>query len=397
MGNKGYEEKLLSELLPYTAMIDENTVVTKDAVLLSFIEVTPVSTQEAVSAQRMRDLNQLERMLGDGWMLWIDTTRRPLGEGAGGEYGTRFVISVGYAQKERSGFRPWKFGKADEIAAGEESIRGDVWMFSRVREDIVQMFAAVFEEVELLSGDAVLTYLFGIWDDPDQPVVVPRGADPHGRNEHEGADGVGPFYLDAYLGQRIAAQNNVCELRDADGTLEHVHVATVHDYAAEDRPGMIAELMSSSLAVRVVTRIIFAGRNEAASSVWRERQKRFKNRKGLGRLYSERVMDDAQGGVKAYVDTRLVVRSWRYAAGRGDIEAARKIVNAWGFPVKHETGGAREAFCGTFPGEYVAGQEFLVTRVGELARLLPLWFREQPQAKVAQRGAEGAAEFDVLA
>lgn len=397
--------KKFADYLPYSAIVDDGIVVTKDGYLLRTFKVTPMDlgfAPDHVISQTLRSLNNSFRWMSGGWVVWVDAIRRehnrlrpmlrddmPLAayefeaerrESLGTFFSTEFFVTLGFDVSKGRGGASSLLMQNKNTSQRRDDVRPDVFRFRQTTDDMGTMYETAFREARALGTEEQLSYFHGLW----------------GRSYHRVRAPETPYYLDTYLADRKFTPDAVSYFGDEDIGKEFIQTASILDFPNETNAGMVVGLLRLPVEFRLSTRFEFLAKDKAKKEIKGIRQSHFQKRKGVGAILMEtatheqtelqdtEVLSNTQDASEAlstmsegdmnfgYVTTSLILRSPSFAIGHKRLELLRKELNEQGFVTKEETMNNPLAFLGSLPGNVKDNPRKPMVSTRNLAHFFPM-------------------------
>lgn len=386
--------KEFCDYIQYVALVENGVAATVHGVLLRTCAVRSrdlyFASEGGIHAA-LRNLMNTFRLLGDGWVIYVDSHRKSTTDVAqdfppnapwaaqvfdaeryralGKLFYTEFYITICYATKEPGA------GETIMFSGGARNpAKKDVNTFLSVTDDLFNMYQSVFRDVSVLDSDGLLTYLHSLWGE-DHPVIMPQR----------------PFFLNVYLADQTFYPDSITRLG-----AEYVLAASIHDWPGTTHAGMMSGLLQIPLEFRVSSRFIMLSPDAARKEIDAYRKLHFQKRKSLGALLSEAftrvespavneeavalardassAMEEMSAGQLFFgkLTTTIIVRDQNYAVAESRLKELIKAVNEEGFICKPETVGTPGAFLGTLPAHLEWNPRQSILSTNNLAHLYPL-------------------------
>ncbi|MDD3444668.1 MAG: conjugal transfer protein TrbE [Zavarzinia sp.] len=394
---------LLSDLLPWAALIGPGLVLAKDGTFLRVIKFRgpdlASSTKPQLVAARAR-LNNAIRRLGSGWALWIEARRQPTFDypassfpdpitrlidaerramfqaETADRYESEYFLTLAYQPPEE------RISKAEALVI-ENAQAGDrdaFYVNEKVRFEntvnaIADILAGFMPHSEILGDTAVLSYLYACATGRLQPFAAPDV----------------PMYLDAMLGAATLVGGLEPRL---DGL--HMRTIGITNYPSQTVPGLLDALNEMPIAYRWVTRYIPLDKVDAEKAVTTIRKNWFAKRKGIMTMLrealtkSESALENSDAINKAadadaalqvigadlssfgYITPTITIMDTDVVRLNGKLRAITSLLAAQGFTARVEDMNAVEAWLSSLPGHGYANCRKPPMSSLNLADLMPL-------------------------
>lgn len=412
----------LADLLNYAAVIDDGVIVGKNGSLMAAWAYEgsdhASSTDEQKEAVSIR-INQALARLGSGWMLHVDSVRRPapeypargrsifrnpvtaamdeerrrLFEQLGTLYEGGFVLTVTWfppilAQKKSVALM---FDDDSIVPDRKAQTLGLIESFKRecnvlesrlslsLKLQRLKARTAVNEDGSVTTYDDFLSHLQFCVTGLTHPVVLPKP----------------PIYLDAVLGGQELWTGTVPKIGR-----HFIQCVAIEGFPLESHPGILSALSELPVSCRWSSRFIAMDAHEAVAAMEKFRKKWKQKVRGLfdqifntgyGHVDQDAALmvADAETAI-AEVNSGLVALGYFTSVvvlmdeDRDAVEtAARRIekaINALGFVARVETINTLEAFLGSLPGHGVENVRRPLINTLNLADLIPtstIWTGER--------------------
>jgi len=402
------KSKGLPDLLPYAALIEPGVVLNKDGSLMAGWEVRgqdTASSRESDLAMVSSRVNNAIKLLGNGWMLHMDSIRSshraypsfekghfpdPVTQlidderrdffSAGRCFSTSTILIVTY----KPDFQAANItGKTQTCLVSSDSMGKGLVYFQNILEELEDAFSSVLSMQRLLEYE-MLDDVDAFWVQSDllshlqhcvsgvlQPVRVPRT----------------PMYLDALLGGEDLVGGILPRLGK-----RHLTVLSLDGLPQESYPAILHDLDGLALEYRFSSRFICLDQYEATKEInsyrkgWRQQVYRFldqffnnpnarANRDALLMVDdAETALTEVQGGYvgAGYLTSSIVLMHEDQDVLQGWARDLRRTVQTLGFGCRVESINALEAWLGTHPGNSYANLRRPMVNTLNLADMLPL-------------------------
>lgn len=402
------KSKGLPDLLPYAALIEPGVVLNKDGSLMAGWEVRgqdTASSRESDLAMFSSRVNNAIKLLGNGWMLHMDSIRSshraypsfekghfpdPVTQlidderrdffSAGRCFSTSTILIVTY----KPDFQAANItGKTQTCLVSSDSMGKGLVYFQNILEELEDAFSSVLSMQRLLEYE-MLDDVDAFWVQSDllshlqhcvsgvlQPVRVPRT----------------PMYLDALLGGEDLVGGILPRLGK-----RHLTVLSLDGLPQESYPAILRDLDGLALEYRFSSRFICLDQYEATKEInsyrkgWRQQVYRFldqffnnpnarANRDALLMVDdAETALTEVQSGYvgAGYLTSSIVLMHEDQDVLQGWARDLRRTVQTLGFGCRVESINALEAWLGTHPGNSYANLRRPMVNTLNLADMLPL-------------------------
>jgi type IV secretion system protein TrbE len=412
----------LVDLLNYAAIIDDGVVVGKDGSLLAAWQYE--GEDNASSTKEQRDaisfhINQALVRLGSGWMIHVDSVRRPAStypsenlsyfpdeitkaidnerrdifENLGVMYESYFVLTITWLPPllvERK-FVELMFEDEDQVKGKNDKTKELLKQFQTECLNLESKLSSVLklkrlklekrvnEDGKEVVFDKLLEYLqFTITGD-SYPIALPNN----------------PVYLDVLLGGRELWTGVIPRLGD-----KYLQVIAIDGFPLESTPGILSELSEITCSYRWSTRFIFMDEYEAVKHLEKYRKKwRQKIRGFIDQAFNlnsshvdhdaaamvsdaEQAISEVKSGLVAqgyYTSVIVLMDENRDKLEEGSRRISKKI-SQLGFSARVETLNTMEAFIGSLPSHGVQNVRRPLINTLNLSDLLPtstIWTGEE--------------------
>lgn len=402
----------VADLLNWAAVVDDGIIVNKNGSLMAAWLYRGGDNASATNADRnavSRHLNAALNQLGSGWMLHIDSIRRPCPSYSDAAY-SHFPDPVSKAiDQERREY----FEKSNPLYEGcfvlvatwfppylaqakfvefmfDDPEKQD---FSNQGEKILEEFKRQVNSLQgrlssVLGLERLNTYAFedefghpAKHDDflrwlhycltgENQPVHLPKD----------------PAYIDNLLGGKDLTGGTIPMLGN-----KHIMVVAIDNFPFESSPGILSRLAELPCEYRWSTRFIFLDLHEATALInkykrkWKQRIRGIKDQ--VLRTNSGSIDHDAQAmyndcemalmelnsGVVAMglYTSNIILMDDNLEIVRNSANYLQKVLGAMGFPARIEDINTMDAFFGSLPGHGVENVRRSLLNTRHLADLMP--------------------------
>jgi type IV secretion system protein VirB4 len=391
---------LLSDFLPWAALIGEGVILNKDGSFQRTARFRGPDLDSATPAELVATaarLNSALRRLGSQWAVFVEAQRIPARDYPLSEFPdpvSALVDAERRAQFEEasSHFESRYFLTLTWMPPMDDSSRASVWLFEdapskganpwehlaafQSRSDrLLDLFDGFMPEAAWLSGEETLSYLHSTISKRRQKVRVPET----------------PMHLDAYLADEPLVSGLAPRLGDA-----HLRTLSITGFPTSTWPGLLDELNAQAFEYRWATRAICLDKTDATKLFTRIRRQWFAKRKSVAAILKEvmtneasTLMDsdaenkavDADEALQelgsdivgaAYVTATITVWDEDERAAEAKIKLAEKVVQGRDFTCIPETLNAVEAWLGSLPGHLYANVRQPPISTLNLAHMIPI-------------------------
>jgi type IV secretion system protein VirB4 len=421
---KGYRSTVegVTDLLNYAAVVDDGVIVGKHGSLMAAWAYEgsdhASSTDEQKEAVSIR-INQALARLGSGWMLHVDSIRRPapeypargrsyfrdpvtaamdeerrrLFEQLGTLYEGGFVLTVTWfppilAQKK---FVALMFDDDNVAPNRKAQTLGLIESFKRecsvlesrlslsLRLQRLKARTAINEDGSTTTYDDFLSHLQFCVAGLTHPVVLPKP----------------PIYLDAVLGGQELWTGTVPKIGR-----HFIQCVAIEGFPLESHPGILSTLSELPVSCRWSSRFIAMDTHEAVAAMEKYRKKWKQKVRGLfDQIFNtgyghvdqdaalmvadaETAIAEVNSGLVAlgYFTSVVVLMDEDREAVESSARQIEKAINALGFVARAETINTLEAFLGSLPGHGVENVRRPLINTLNLADLIPtstIWTGER--------------------
>lgn len=393
----------LPDYLPWAAIVAPGVVLQKDALLQKTYafrgpDLGSSSRSELVSA--VARLNNCLKRLGSGWSLFIEAQRFHTADYQGAvwnhpaawlldmerrqqfmKYGAHFesayFITFVWAMPTEKGKKVSGIFYDDpdgKIDASQENMR-DLEYFQKSCQEIADLMAGVFVEVEELDDHETLTYLHSAISTNRHPLLAPDI----------------PMYLDALIPDQAVTVADIPMLGSS-----FIPTVTFTGFPAVSVPGLLDDLNHLEIEYRWVTRFMCMDKQDAQKELVKFRRQWWGKRKNLLTMLKEEatkeasaLLDtdaankaaDADAALQELGDDMLAFgfMTCTVTVMHEDIQEAlrrirrvKQVIQSRGFTVKEETLNSFEAWLGSLPGHVYANVRRPIISTLSLAHMMPL-------------------------
>lgn len=388
----------LTDVLPWAALVAQDTVLNKDGAFQSTFKYRgpdlESSTDEELTVKAAQ-INNILRRLGSGWALYAEAQRKAVDPYPQASFPDALSELIDFERKiifdETPHFETHYYLTLVYLPPGENlnrlskaflsSDNGSEVNYEKVleqfRTQITQylgLFERLFPEIEMLTEDALLTYLHSTISTKHMTVAMPET----------------PMYLDALLADSPLLGGFYPKLGD-----EHVAVLGLMGFPGYSQPGLLDSLNHLPIEYRWVSRFIFMDKLEAKKELETYQRKWFAKRKGVTTIIRELLVkeesalsdtealqkaEDAQAALGelgtdevtfGYLTTTFVLMDAAQEALRAKVHETERVINGLGFVTKRETVNAVDAWLGSIPGNTRNNVRRPIVNTLNLAHLLP--------------------------
>jgi len=406
--------RLLSDYLPWAALIAPGVVLNKDGSLQRTARFRGPDLDSATPAELVGTtgrLNNALRRLGSGWALFFEAQRHPAGdypESLFPDPASALLDAERKAQFEEAGvlFESSYFLTFVWLPPAEDVSRAEAWLYegkSKAGVDahdllrgfvdrtdrVLGLLDSFMRELVWLDDGETLTYLHSTISPNRQQVRVPEV----------------PMHLDALLADQPLVGGLEPRLGD-----QHIRTLTVIGFPSTTFPGVLDDLNRLAFLYRWSTRAILLDKTDATRLLTKIRRHWFAKRKSIGAIIKEivtnepaalldsdaanKAMDadmalqelgsDAIG--EALVTATVTVWDADPAIAAEKLMLVEKLVQAHDFTVIPESINAIEAWLGSIPGQCYANVRQPPISTINLAHMIPF--------SAVWAGAEEDAHFE---
>lgn len=389
----------LSDVLPWAALAAPDVVLNKDGSLQATVRYRgpdlDSSTEEELLVKAAH-INNVLRRLGSSWAIYAEASRNPALTYPESSFPD--PISALIDEQRRDAFsenthfessyyltllclppedRATKLTKMFlHSEASEKTVDYDA-ILQNFRSEVARVFdlmERVFPEVELLEGDALLTYLHSTISPKRHVVRMPEI----------------PMYLDSILPDTALLSGFSPKLGD-----HFISVIGLLSFPGHSSPGILDALNHLPIAYRWVTRFICLDKTDAKKELEGYQRKWFAKRKGLVALIKELITKEesavsdtdalrkAQDAEDAIVElgsdeisygfftTSVVLLHPEPDILENLTAEVERVINSAGFTCRRETVNAVDAFLGAIPGNTQRNVRRPLINTVNLSHLLP--------------------------
>ena len=391
--------RLLSDYLPWAALIAPGVVLNKDGSLQRTARFRGPDLDSATPAELVgitARLNNALRRLGSGWALFFEAQRHPAGdypvssfpdtasalvdaerraafEEAGVLFESSFFVTFVWLPPAETASRTetWLYeGKARSGIDASELVRSFIDRTDRV----LALLDGFMPELAWLADGETLTYLHSTISTNRQHVRVPDV----------------PMHLDALL----ADQPLVGGLEPRLGSA-HLRTLSIIGFPSATFPGILDELNRLAFLYRWSTRAILLDKTDATRLLTRIRRQWFAKRKSIGAIIKEvmtneaSVLLDSDAANKAadadmalqelgsdaigqvFITATITVWDADPAMAEEKLLLVEKIIQGHDFTIIPESINAIEAWLGSLPGQCYANVRQPPVSTLNLAHMIP--------------------------
>ncbi len=391
--------RLLSDYLPWAALIAPGVVLNKDGSLQRTARFRGPDLDSATPAELVGTtgrLNNALRRLGSGWALFFEAQRHPAGdypvslfpdaasalvdaerraafEEAGVLFESSYFLTFVWLPPEESASRTegWLYeGREKSSQDGRELVRGFIDRTDRV----LALLDGFMPELDWLDDTGTLSYLHSTISTNRQLLRVPEV----------------PMHLDALL----ADQPLVGGLEPRLGSA-HLRTLSIIGFPTATFPGILDDLNRLAFLYRWSTRAILLDKTDATKLLTRIRRQWFAKRKSVGAIIKEVMTNeastllDSDAANKAadadmalqdlgsdaigqvFVTATITVWDDDPAIAEEKLRLVEKIIQGHDFTVIPENLNAIEAWLGSLPGQCYANVRQPPVSTLNLAHMIP--------------------------
>ncbi len=391
---------LLSDFLPWAALIGDGIVLNKDGSLQRTAQFRGPDLDSATPAELVATtarLNSALRRLGSRWAVFVeaqrvpacdyplsqfpdpvsalvDAERRAQFEEASSHFESRYFLTLTWMPPadDTSRASGWLFEDAPSKGANPQE---HIAAFISRSERLLDLFDGFMPEAAWLSDEDTLTYLHSTISTRRQAVRVPET----------------PMHLDAYLADQPLVGGLAPRLGDA-----YLRTLSITGFPTSTWPGLLDELNAQAFEYRWATRAICLDKSDATKLLTRIRRQWFAKRKSVAAILKEVMTNEASSLMDsdaenkaldadealqelgsdivgaAYVTATITVWDEDERAADAKIKLAEKVVQGRDFTCMPETLNAVEAWLGSLPGHVYANVRQPPISTLNLAHMIPI-------------------------
>ena len=402
---KQYREptKRLPDYLPWAAIVALGVVLQKDAILQKTYafrgpDLGSSSRSELVSA--VARLNNSLKRLGSGWSLFIEAQRFHTADYQGAvwnhpaawlldmerkhqfmKYGVHFesayFMTFVWAMPTEKGKKVSGIFYDDPEGRIDSSLENqrDLEYFSKTCQEIADLMAGVFVEVDELDDHETLTYLHSTISTNRHPVIAPDI----------------PMYLDALIPDQALTVADIPMLGSS-----FIPTVTFTGFPAVSIPGILDDLNHLEIEYRWVTRYLCMDKQDAQKELVKYRRQWWGKRKNLLTMLKEEATKEASALLDTdaankaadadaalqelgddmlafgYMTCTVTVMHEDLNEALRRIRRVKQVIQSRGFTVKEESLNSFEAWLGSLPGHVYANVRRPIISTLSLAHMMPL-------------------------
>jgi len=392
------EAALLSDFLPWAALIGEGVILNKDGSFQRTARFRGPDLESATPSELAARLNSALRRLGSRWAMFVeaqripardyplsefpdpvsalvDAERRAQFEEAFSHFESRYFLTLTWMPPVDDTSRASSCWLFEDAPSKDANPREHLSSFRSRSDRLLDLFEGFMPEALWLSDEDTLTYLHSTISTLHQSVRVPET----------------PMHLDAYLADEPLVGGLAPRLGNA-----HLRTLSITGFTTSTWPGLLDELNEQAFEYRWATRAICLDKTDATKLLTRIRRQWFAKRKSVAAILKEVMTNEASALMDsdaenkaldadealqelgsdivgaAYVTATITVWDEDERAADAKIKLAEKVVQGRDFTCIPETLNAVEAWLGSLPGHVYANVRQPPISTLNLAHMIPI-------------------------
>ncbi|GBQ20978.1 conjugal transfer ATPase TrbE [Gluconacetobacter sacchari DSM 12717] len=400
LGEYRNRASLLSDFLPWAALVEEGIVLNKDGSFQRTARIRGPDLDSATPAELVGvtgRLNNALRRLGSGWAVFVeaqrvpatlypesdfpdaasqmvDLERREAFEDEGAHFESRYFLTLVWLPPVESSDRAARF-LYEGIERDGPDPHGMLRSFIDRTDRMLALLDGFMPEAIWLNDGETLTYLHCTISTRQQRVRVPEI----------------PMHLDALLVDQELSGGLEPKLGDA-----FLKTLTVTGFPSRTFPGILDDLNRLAMPYRWSTRAILLDKTDAAKVLTKIRRQWFAKRKSIAAIVREVMTNEASVLVdsdaankaadadlalqslgadnvgQAYITTTITVWDGSPSVASEKLRLVEKIIQGRDFTCMTESLNAVEAWLGSLPGHVYANVRQPPVSTLNLAHMIPL-------------------------